>query len=270
MPRVTNEPRRLPRVATAARLILLAALCGGMAYGIASGWIVRTWEHGIAALIHESGDAGFALAHVTLEGRGRTPREDVIQALDLDAGTPMLAVDLSAARARVETLPWVHTAILRRQWPHTLHVTLSERQPIALWQHQGRYATVDITGDVVDALVTDGAPMLLVVGEDAPAHARDLLEILATQPALAQRVRAGVRFGARRWDVLLDAMDEGIRVRLPETNPQAAWDRLATLHATQAILERTVSVIDLRFDDRLVVRLRPTAANETPAAPSRG
>ena len=68
-----------------------------------------------------------------------------------------------------------------------------------------------------------------------------------------------VCIAARRWDVRLD---NGIVIRLPEENVGGGWSRLAALEKVHGILNRDLAAIDLRLDDRLIVRLGAEAANK--------
>ena len=52
-------------------------------------------------------------------------------------------------------------------------------------------------------------------------------------------------------------MDNGIDVRLPETDIAAAWTQLAQLERDQKVLGRDVVTIDLRLPDRFVIRVNP-------------
>jgi cell division protein FtsQ len=81
--------------------------------------------------------------------------------------------------------------------------------------------------------------------------------MLATAPPLMKRVRAAVWVGGRRWNLRLD---DGIDIRLPEENAQTAWTRLATLERDKQLLSKDIIAIDLRIQDRLVVRRRGDAA----------
>ena len=49
-------------------------------------------------------------------------------------------------------------------------------------------------------------------------------------------------------------------MRLPETRTAAAWSELARMEREHRLLERDVTMIDLRLPDRLVVRTGPDAA----------
>jgi hypothetical protein len=44
-----------------------------------------------------------------------------------------LLADLRSIRQQLEGLSWVHAASVRREWPDTIKVTVTEQQPIARW-----------------------------------------------------------------------------------------------------------------------------------------
>ncbi len=60
-------------------------------------------------------------------GDGRIER-----AADVPTGTPLARVDLDAIRARVESITAVKSAEVSRSWPHTVHIDVTERTPIAV------------------------------------------------------------------------------------------------------------------------------------------
>src|SRR5690606_37879060 len=47
------------------------------------------------------------------------------------------STELESVRERVETVPWVRSARVRRIWPDRLEVRIEEHRPLALW-HDGR------------------------------------------------------------------------------------------------------------------------------------
>jgi len=215
-----------------------------------------------AAMIDVSAALGMKLDALTVEGRGMTAREDLLDAMDIERGAPILAIDMAQARADIEALPWVKTAKVERRLPGSVHILLEERTPYALWQRTGRYTLVDRDGKTIVDVPNADQSLPLIVGPDAPEHAAELFEALNGDAALASRVRAAVRVGARRWNVYLDSFEGGIAIRLPEDNISAAWTRLAGLENEHKILERDLDFIDMRIEDRLVVRVRKDPAAE--------
>jgi cell division protein FtsQ len=207
--------------------------------------------------------AGFAVTEVLIEGRQRADRDQVVAAIGIELGQSLFAFEPEEARARLEAIGWIEHAIVERRLPDTVHVKLTERKPIALWQHDGEVRLIDAKGAVILPEATLAyAKLPLVVGADAAPHAESLLLTLAAEPALAQRVQAAVRVGGRRWNLI---MDKGIEVRLPEDEPDVAWGRLAQAERDHRLLARDVRAIDLRLPDRMI--LRPgTPTHERPHA----
>lgn len=72
-------------------------------------------------------------------------------------------VDLAAARAAFESVPWVRKAVVRREFPNKLHVTLSEQQAVAHWGTEAESRLVNSFGEVFEANtaeVDDNLPRL--------------------------------------------------------------------------------------------------------------
>ncbi|MDE2228983.1 MAG: FtsQ-type POTRA domain-containing protein [Alphaproteobacteria bacterium] len=228
------------------------------------GAIIRTGGAIEARLLAIGARHGVALENVDVVGRRRQSVASILAALHVRRGMPMFDIDLDAAKARLEALPWIRTADVGRQLPDTLFIRLTERVPFAFWQRNGGLSLIDRDGTVIptDDLAQYG-PLIVLVGDDAAVQAASLIDMLATEPALARRVNAAVRYGARRWTLRFDT---GVDAALPETDALAAWQRLAGLEAQDRILERNIAAIDLRLPDRLVVRLAPADATRRPGA----
>jgi cell division protein FtsQ len=202
--------------------------------------------------------AGLTVHDVLVVGRRKTKRSDLLSAIDVQRGDPILVFDPSAARRRVVSLGWIADAEVERRLPNTIYVRLFERTPIAIWQRNGIFSLVDAEGVVIaEGRDEHRRKLPLIVGAKAPSHASTLIVMLRTQPQLMEQMVAAVRVADRRWNL---RFANKIDVRLPEENPQAAWDRLAELEAEHKLLERDIIAIDLRIPERLVVRMRPAAA----------
>jgi len=249
-------PARARRVLAAGSGLAAAALMGASTWIlVASGAIEQAGAAVSGAVARATAGAGFAVAEVYVSGRGRTQPADVLAALGVRVGDPVLFVDLDDGRDRLQALPWVREATVERRLPGVLFVRLVEREPMAVWQHEGGHVVIDRNGEPVAGVdVRPFAHLPLVVGPDAPAHTAQLLAVLATEPALATRVAAAVRMGARRWDLKLD---NGLRVALPAGDFAAAWHALAAYERDHRLLEGDVAALDLRQGDKVVVRLTP-------------
>jgi cell division protein FtsQ len=247
------------------RVLLAAASAVVLAGSAACAWYVGR-EGGLATYAQQAqtqiaavgADLHLTVESVQVEGRQRADKQAILAALGVWRGTPILAVDLDAAKARLETVPWVRNASIERLLPDTLYVRLTERAPLALWQHQGKFDLIDQDGTIItDANIGDYPFLPQVVGAGAPIATPDLLKVLAGEPALQAHVTASVRVGGRRWDVHLD---NGVIVSLPENNGARAWHHLAALDRSDKLLERDVQVVDMRLPDRVVLRIPPDTA----------
>lgn len=217
-----------------------------------SGWVARTTTQIDQAIMAQSVQLGLTVQDVTLEGRRFAERNDIVRALGVERGDAILGFNLAAMRQRLINLPWVRDARLERRLPDRLRVEIEERQPMALWQRKGKLVLVDNYGVVITGRKLNRfRNMVIIVGRDAPRHAPTLFAMLAAEPALAKRVAAATRVGARRWNLKLK---RGIRIQLPESDPHRAWRRLAQLNAKHKLLARDIKSIDMRLPDRLIVK----------------
>ena len=251
------------RLRTKLRLAAGALLLGAGLWAWQSGFVLRQYETAVAGFYDTSANLGLKLANVHVIGRERTQPQEILAAVALRQGEPILDFDPHAARLRLEALPWVREATVERRLPDLIYVTLEERSAMALWQLDGQLSVVDQEGQVIPvARPEDFANLPLIVGSGAADAAEGLFVLLATEPELASRVAAAVRVGERRWNL---RMENGIDVRLPEEGAVEAWQMLGRLDRENGLLSRDVVVIDLRQPDRLLVK--PAPGVEVPPLP---
>lgn len=197
--------------------------------------------------------AGLVVAEITVSGRERLSEEELREALGVPFGTPIFSVELAELRERLAMIGWIKSVSVARRLPNRLEIRLEEREPAALWQNDGIMTLIDREGHPITSLELGAyAHLPQVVGNGAQAAAAEFLPVLESDPRLAGMVRALVRVGERRWDVVFE---NGVRARLPERGERAAWQRLARLQQEHRVLAREVHIIDLRQPDRLVLRL---------------
>ncbi|UCH72871.1 MAG: cell division protein FtsQ/DivIB [Rhodospirillales bacterium] len=210
-----------------------------------------------AAILDWTASAGIAVRKVLVVGRVETPADQILAALDVQEGSPLLGFSPAAARERLLALGWVRAARVERRFPDVLYLHLEERRPAAIWQHQGRLALVDETGAIIgEDEVTRFPELRVIVGADAPEHYAALSAVLNARPEMLAQVSAAVRVGGRRWNLRLA---NGVTVMLPEHDVATAWRVLADAARNDALLERDIVHVDLRLPDRLVLRLEPGA-----------
>ena len=248
---------RVPRFTGA--VAALVFLSGAGVYGIVKG------EHvpAIFSAIKDTADAGanamgMRIATVSLSGQRQVSREEIFAAAGVTDHSSLLFLDVADARAKLEANPWIAEATVRKLYPDRLQITVTEREPFALWQQQGKVKVIAADGTVLSEKVEPRlASLSFVVGNGAAARARDFLAVLDKYPSIRDSVRASIYVAERRWNLKLK---NGVDVRLPETNLEGALATLARLDREKNLLSRDITAVDLRLADRLTVRLSDAVA----------
>ena len=201
---------------------------------------------------------GLGLEQVTISGISQMGENEVLAAAGINSKLSLAFLDVNGLRERLERVPMVKSATVRKLYPNELVITLSEREAHAIWQNNGELFVIAADGTVIDLMQDERYLNLpFVVGEGANARNKDYLALLEAAGPLKHRVRAGTLVAGRRWTL---KMDNGMDVRLPELKAADALARLVKLENEQKILEKDVLAIDLRMADRVVVRLTEEAA----------
>lgn len=201
--------------------------------------------------------SGLGIQNVKITGQSETSEVDVLDRLDLGPYPSIVTFDVDAARDRVRTLPWVADATIRKLFPDTIEIAVSERTPYAIWQHGSALSLIDRDGALISNSVDDryvGLP--LVVGDGAADRVSEYTALLDRFPAFKPRVKAGALVSARRWNLVLT---DGVEIMLPETGIDAALKEVIDADRDGGLLSRDIVAVDLRIPDRLVVRLSERA-----------
>lgn len=233
-----------PHVGSASALVFLAST--GF-YGMTLGGHTHAVTQAVTTGV------GFALEDVHVSGNVETSDIDILQQLGLDGSTSVVAINAHAAREQLIELPWVTDAQVQKIYPRGMSVRLVERTPVGIWQHGDMLMLIDARGDVIAPLNgARHAELPLYVGLGADRHADELEARLLFHPDLRARVKAAIRIADRRWDLRLD---NGVTLSLPEDNVGEALKRFADFDAGRDVLSRDITVVDLRLEDRVTLRL---------------
>lgn len=172
-----------------------------------------------------------------------------------------LEVDVGAVRDRVEALAAVERARVRALTSGVLEIRAIERIPVVVWRSDAGLELLDQSGVRVAEIDSRQRriDLPLIAGAGAEAEVPEALALLEEARPIAPRLRGLVRVGERRWDLVLDR-DQVIR--LPETGPAAALRRVVALQAGQKLLDRDVTVVDMRDPRRPMLRLTQGAFDE--------
>lgn len=255
-----RRSRRYARPALLGGVVL--SVGGAIALVLTSGMVQRAAGEAAGGLGVWLADAGLALGRIEIEGRVHTSDAALLAAVGAQRGAPILSIDPDAVRERLRAIAWVRDAEVRRRLPGTLEIRLVERTPFAIWQHQGTHVVIDRDGVVLaESGLQQFGPLPLVVGAGAAPRAAEILDLVARTPAVNERFRAAVRVADRRWNIRLSS---GADVLLPEGAEAPALERLSSLQASHALLDKGLAAVDMRLPDRLVLRPLPAPPESAP------
>ncbi|HEY0200509.1 MAG TPA: cell division protein FtsQ/DivIB [Burkholderiaceae bacterium] len=171
-------------------------LCFG-ALVLAAGlwWVLRAPALGIGRIVVE-GD----LTH----NNAVTLRANVAPKLEGNFFT----VDLARTRDAFQAVPWVSKAVVRREFPGTLHVALEEYKPAAYWGDEDGSLLLDSRARVfeanVDEVEQDDLPRLQGPDSQAPDVLRMYQQLAPVFKPLDMEVTELALSGRGSWSAQLD------------------------------------------------------------------
>lgn len=210
----------------------------------------------LTEIYNKTATAGWGLDDVTLEGREKTSKDDVLHVIGLKRGDNILEIDLKAVCEKVKTLPWVKEAsVSRRYFPNVIHISIREKKVKSIWQYQNEFYPIDEDGKIIETEYVLQKNILQIVGQGAPEHINSLLKIIENDKELFARVKVANFISERRWNLIFDDVLNGITVKLPEDDVADAWKKLVKLDKTRGILKRKLTFIDLRLKNKVIVKI---------------
>ena len=206
----------------------------------------------------------FALGGITVQGDVTHASVVTMRANALPRLTGnFFMVSLDATRQAFESVPWVRKAVVRREFPNRLRVSLQEHRAVAIWGPENDGKLVNSFGEMFEANVGDVEQNLpRLAGPDGQSA-----QVLAMYQALVplfQPLDLGVEqlllTGRGSWRVTLDTRAEVELGRGSRDEVTARTRRfLQTLGQVTAKHDRRPEALvsaDLRHENGYAVRLR--------------
>ena len=237
-------------------LLCLIALITFVVVMIRHNLVSKHMDSILSEIYETTADNGWGLEDITLEGRVKTRREDILSVIGLNRGDNILEVDLPTVIAKIKTLPWIKDASISRSYfPNLLHIRVVEKNVKSIWQYQNEFYPIDEDGKIIETEFVPQKDLLLIVGEGAPENINALTDIMKSDKELLSRVKAANFISKRRWDLIFDDIENGVTVKLPQNNIKDAWEKLVKLNKTKGILKRKLTFIDLRLKNKVIVKI---------------
>ena len=156
-----------------------------------------------------------------------------------------MSQDIGVLQDSLEALPWVSVVSIRKQWPDTIKVFLTEYQAAAIWNgnmllnENGQVFNGDIgllKGDRVKLYGPEGTSQEVIAKWRQITPLINSLGLTVTSLVLNER---------RSWQIILD---NGIRLELGKDSLDERVERFISLYNELGSKANQVSYIDLRYD----------------------
>ncbi len=102
--------------------------------------------------------------HLEIVGADETGAEQVMAASGIEPGLAMVDIDVDNVRSQLMALPWVADVSVRRDWPATVQIALTERQASAVVVAPGGFVLMAEDGVVLEsaAVPVPGLPVIVI------------------------------------------------------------------------------------------------------------
>lgn len=186
-------------------------------------------------------------------------KAQLANALRSRVSASFLTVDLDQVRELFESVPWVRSAIVQREFPNRLRVTLEEHEAVAWWGQAGSGQLVNLHGEVFEASPDDSDNLPELAGPLPQAALvwalyQKLSDELARMELALDRLELNER---GNWSAHLD---NGARVELGRGTPDNLLERArrftGTLNQLTQRYPGELQSADLRYPNGYALRLR--------------
>jgi len=208
------------------------------------------------------------IREVEVEGIHRVTKPEVLKRLVLNPGMGLHQVSTAFLAERVRTHAWIKEATVERRPPHRLHVTVVERMPAAIIRIGADHWLSDEGGYLLAKLGRqDDQTLPLLTGLDRQAIQRGEARVRnAVQSGVVLAKLIAITFDGRVEIDLANpsnvvASANGVRFQFGDDSLVDQWERFRKVKpsfktASSDGRKREVSEIDLRYDNRVIVRER--------------
>ena len=206
------------------------------------------------------------IREVEIEGIHHVTKPEVLERLVLKPGMGLHQVSTAFLAERVRTHAWIKEATVERKPPHLLHVTILERTPAAIIRTGTDHWLSDESGYLLAQLGRRDDQMLpLLIGLDTQsllrgeAGARNAVQSgIVLAKLIANTFDGRVEVDLTKFSNVV-ASANGVRFQFGGDSLVDQWERFRKVNPSFKVAplddrKRTVSEIDLRYDNRVIVR----------------
>lgn len=203
----------------------------------------------------------FEIEALGIRGHSRLTPRSIVEHLDIPPHTNIFQVNLDDLQQQLESMIWIKSAEIYRNFPNKLSIHLTERKPFALVKLDELHL-IDQEGIILGSLASGSAIRLpIITGSFVEQMRLDnenpqlqhafyaIEELIRSSNPLFQHIRK-IRIECLE-NVTLFSTNSSPEVRLSLVNYRQSLQQLERLYPD--LQPETLTTIDLRFDKRVIV-----------------
>ncbi|NUN69828.1 MAG: FtsQ-type POTRA domain-containing protein [Bacteroidetes bacterium] len=205
---------------------------------------------------------------VVVEGTSVLLREEIVRLMDLQTTQPMYEIDLTAVQRNILSNSFVQSAVIQRDPPAALRVTVVERKPAAIL-NAGELYYLSEDGTVLPYIASEQAYDIPVIsGFDSVkgirtgqrlehADVREALDIITASRVISKELFHSIsEIRLRKGkDLVLYTFETGVPIIFGKGDAAKKMVKLDAFwqQFMQGSTPPDIRYIDIRFDDQVVV-----------------
>ena len=203
----------------------------------------------------------FMIKVASVDGASDELAHEIREIMPLDFPVSYFDLDIKYLHKVLNDIPAVASAAIKVTVSGVLQIDISERIPAFIWRKDDVISVIDEKGEFIRLATSrlDYPELPLVLGEAANLSIADISSLMEDNQYFLDQVRAFVRVGERRWDLVLD---NNLRIMLPQTEFLAAFDRLMLMSESGSLFSNQLSSIDMRLVERPTVRVGAASVDQ--------
>ena len=203
----------------------------------------------------------FMIKVASVDGASDELAHEIREIMPLNFPVSYFDLDIKYLHKVLNDIPAVASAAIKVTVSGVLQIDISERIPAFIWRKDDVISVIDEKGEFIRLATSrlDYPELPLVIGEAANLSIADISSLMEDNQYFLEQVRAFVRVGERRWDLVLD---NNLRIMLPQTEFLAAFDRLMLMSQSGSLFSNQLSSIDMRLVERPTVRVGAASVDQ--------
>ena len=181
---------------------------------------------------------------------GTAMADEVAATMQLPVGRSVYTIDMEKLLEKMSNLPDIKDAGIRRTPSGKILVRVTARKIVASWTDGTNFYPLAADGQPIGRMLDARPKNTFVFTGVLPTDLGPITEALRTNARISKNLDHIEWIEGRRWNLYTFS---GTKIMLPENKVDAALGKLAHLQKQNNILDRSLSVIDMRDPDRTLV-----------------